>query len=185
LGKGKEETTGGRCVHLCYPRKKGIVGRERLYDRPSIIKELEAMPREERTAIRSMAGRLEVAPSTLHAMIRNEKVLKPHGSAVAPLLSEQDKMVRMLYAASRIDTPTYGNKLVYKASYDEIHVDEKWFYITPLKERVYLSQRELEEDLPQRKVKHKSHVLKVMFFAAVARPRYKDGECVFDGKIGF
>jgi hypothetical protein len=102
----------------------------------------------------------------------------------APLLSEQDKMVHMLYAASRIDTPTDGNKLVYKAAYDEIHVDEKWFYITPLKERVHLSQQEIEEDLPKRKVKHKSHVLKVMFFADVARPRYKDGECVLDGKIG-
>jgi hypothetical protein len=58
-------------VYTCSPRKKGIVGKERVSDRPGIIKELEAMPREERTAIRSMAGRLESAPSTLHGMIRN------------------------------------------------------------------------------------------------------------------
>ena len=32
---------------------------------------------------------------------------------------------------------------------------------------------------------HKSHILKVMFLAAIARPRYDGaGNCTFDGKIG-
>jgi hypothetical protein len=37
---------------------------------------------------------------------------------------------------------------------------------------------------PERSVRHKSHILKVMFLAAIARPRYNNaGECTFDGKI--
>jgi len=37
----------------------------------------------------------------------------------------------------------------------------------------------------QRKTRHKGHIIKVMFLAAVARPRFNEaGECVFDGKIG-
>jgi hypothetical protein len=38
---------------------------------------------------------------------------------------------------------------------------------------------------PKRRTRHKSHILKVMFLAAIARPRYDGaGNCVFDGKIG-
>jgi hypothetical protein len=38
---------------------------------------------------------------------------------------------------------------------------------------------------PERSIRHKGHILKVMFFAAIARPRYNAaGECTFDGKIG-
>ena len=41
------------------------------------------------------------------------------------------------------------------------------------------------ETPPTRTVGHKSHILKVMFLVAVARPRYNDDdECTFDGKIG-
>jgi hypothetical protein len=38
---------------------------------------------------------------------------------------------------------------------------------------------------PERTFRHKSHILKVMFLAAVASPRYDGaGNCTFDGKIG-
>jgi hypothetical protein len=52
---------------------------------------------------------------------------------------------------------------------------------------LYLSIIEVEEDkVPVRRVAHKSHiVVKVMFLAATARPRYDaGGSCTFDGKIG-
>ncbi len=39
--------------------------------------------------------------------------------------------------------------------------------------------------MPTRRVQNKEHMMKVMFLAAVARPRYDpEGECTFDGKIG-
>ena len=39
--------------------------------------------------------------------------------------------------------------------------------------------------MPTRRVQNKEHMIKVMFLAAVARPRYDpEGECTFDGKIG-
>jgi hypothetical protein len=91
----------------------------------------------------------------------------------------------MMYAAERIEQANDGS-YKYKLSNDEIHVDEKWFFITPKTQRLYLSEREAQESLPKRRVKHKSHILKVMFLAAVARPRYDEqGNCVFDGKLGF
>jgi hypothetical protein len=63
-----------------------------------------------------------------------------------------------------------------------VHVDEKWFFLTEAQLRLYLVPGESE---PERSTRHKSHILKVMFLAAVARPRYTaEGECSFDGKIG-
>jgi hypothetical protein len=54
-------------------------------------------------------------------------------------------------------------------------VDEKWFFIMKDHWKLYLTQREIDEDLiPTRCVIHKSQILKVMFLAATARPRWDD-----------
>ncbi|ETV69001.1 hypothetical protein H257_15151 [Aphanomyces astaci] len=55
-----------------------------------------------------------------------------------------------------------------------VHVDEKWFFITTVKRRFYLYDELLAE-----------RAAKVMFLAAVARPRYDPHKKkMFDGKIG-
>ncbi|KAH9123137.1 hypothetical protein AeMF1_005797 [Aphanomyces euteiches] len=60
--------------------------------------------------------------------------------------------------------------------FNRVHVDEKWFYITRDKLRFYVWH---DEELPPRTLQSKTHIAKVMFLVAVARPR--DG---WDGKIG-
>jgi hypothetical protein len=47
---------------------------------------------------------------------------------------------------------------------EEVHVDEKWFFVDQIAEKFYLL---LDEDTPYQSYKHK----KVMFGATVARPR--------------
>ncbi|KAJ0034614.1 hypothetical protein Pint_26432 [Pistacia integerrima] len=49
-----------------------------------------------------------------------------------------------------------------------IHVDEKWFYMTKQSEKYYLLP---DEDEPLRTCKSKTFITKVMFLAAVTRPR--------------
>ena len=89
-----------------------------------------------------------------------------------------------MYAAERVEELPDGS-YVFRLPEDEFHVDEKWFYISEVTGRVYLSRREAEEDQPHRTCRHKSHILKVMFLAAVACPRFDaNGNCTFDGKIG-
>lgn len=66
-----------------------------------------------------------------------------------------------------------------------IHVDEKWFYMTKVNARYYLAKG---EKVPHRTTRHKGHIQKVMFLAAVARPHYyypanSNEEQFFDGKI--
>ncbi|XP_071911419.1 uncharacterized protein [Coffea arabica] len=63
-----------------------------------------------------------------------------------------------------------------------VHIDEKWFYMTKESEKYYLHP---EEEHPMRTCRSKKFIVKVMFLAAVARPRF---DCSrnkhFDGKIG-
>lgn len=64
---------------------------------------------------------------------------------------------------------------------DEVHVDEKWFFLCRDGERCTLVSD--EEEPPKRHVKHKSHIGKVMFMCALAKPR-RIGNRWWDGKIG-
>jgi len=65
-------------------------------------------------------------------------------------------------------------------------VGEKWFFLDKVSNRVHLTQVEAEKGLkPRKKARHKSHIVKVMFLCAIARPRFADdGSALFDGKIG-
>jgi hypothetical protein len=51
---------------------------------------------------------------------------------------------------------------------EEVHVDEKWFFVDQIDEKFYLLP---DKDTPYQSCKHKRHIQKVMFGAAVARPR--------------
>ncbi|ETV63511.1 hypothetical protein H257_19565 [Aphanomyces astaci] len=64
---------------------------------------------------------------------------------------------------------------------DFVHVDEKWFYLTKVKRRYYVYD---DEEVAARSVKSKHYITKVVFLAAVARPRYDHHSKTFwDGKV--
>ena len=63
-----------------------------------------------------------------------------------------------------------------------VHMDKKWFFAKHDGSKVYLTA---DEFAPTENVRHKSHIKKVMFVGAVARPRIqkKHTKDSFDGKI--
>ena len=66
--------------------------------------------------------------------------------------------------------------------YDTVHIDEKWFYMTREKRNYYVLR---DEPVPYRAVQSKKFITKVMFMAAVARPRHDHHRNRnFDGLIG-
>jgi hypothetical protein len=65
--------------------------------------------------------------------------------------------------------------------FDFVVIDEKWFYLSQKSEKYYLLP---EEDDPHRTCKNKNYFPRLMFLAVCARPRFRDGQCIFDGKIG-
>jgi len=64
---------------------------------------------------------------------------------------------------------------------NEVHVDEKWFFVCCDGESHAPASDEIP---PERAVKHKSHIAKVMFLCAQARPRKLTNNTWWDGKIG-
>ena len=70
----------------------------------------------------------------------------------------------------------FGRKYRKETWENWVDVDEKWFYTMALR---LLLKIPPGEPIPQRYIRHKSHVPKTMFLAALGRPR--EG---FDGKVG-
>lgn len=66
--------------------------------------------------------------------------------------------------------------------YDIVHIDEKWFNLYKASTKYYITKDELAL---YRSCPNRRYIGKVMFLAAVARPRYDARrKSYFDGKIG-
>jgi len=174
--KENRETMG---AYTASPQKKANSGRKPIYDDEELMLSLEAVAGEKRGTMRSVANELGISASTICRKVP-EGIFRAHSSPLTPYLTEANKVGRFLYALERVRE--VDGRLFFHDAYDEVHVDEKWFNVTQMNKRMYLTPREND---PKRMVKHKSHIMKVMFLAAAARPRFDDdGNCTFDGKIG-
>ena len=129
---------------------------------------------------RSIAAFLGIAQSTLFDNLKKLD-LRSCSRFLKPLLTDDGKARRLGWALRWVRNAPGGARKFHNF-FDCVHLDEKWFYICKQGQRYYLYEG---EDLPIRKVQHKSHVTKVMFLAAVARPRFDPSRNrQFDGKIG-
>lgn len=66
--------------------------------------------------------------------------------------------------------------------YSVVHIDEKWFNLYKASTKYYLAPF---EEVPHRTCANKRYIGKVMFLAAIARPRYDyNRKQPFSGKLG-
>ena len=86
-----------------------------------------------------------------------------------PVLTDTNKIRRVERILSFIQEDTIQRHPIYKAMYDFIHIDEKWFYLTKKTQRVYLVHK---EKISYRATKSSKFIPKAMFLGAVARPRW-------------
>lgn len=158
--------------------KKGQVGRKK--KNHLLAGRICNVPLNKRKTIRSLAGALNMPKSSLHDQFKNGS-LRRCTSALKPTLTAANKKERVLFALQHMHF--FQNGIIeFTNMYDVIHIDEKWFYLTEDNCRYYL---ELDEPEPHRQVKSKRFITKVMFLAAVARPRLDPVKNeFFDGKIG-
>jgi hypothetical protein len=167
-------------AYTASPTKKGRCGRPRKWNREELKREMEKLPRAKRSTFRDLSLHLGVPRSTLALLLHNENVIRRQTCRVKPSLTEYNQLVRFYYASHRIRIIDYEMK--FDGEYNEVHLDEKWFFLTQKDRTYYLTED--EEDVTRR-VRHQSHIPKVMFLCAVARPRFdRNGVCTFDGKIG-
>lgn len=151
-------------------------GRKKL-NRIELNEKIQEVPLRQRTTLRSLSAASKIPTMTLYRIMK-EGNLKRVSSTVKPTLTDTNKLERLRFALSMLQE----NSNEFRPMYDTVHVDEKWFYLTKIKKNFYLLP---DESAPERSVKSKRFITKVMFMAAVARPRFDPHKkTVFDGKIG-
>jgi len=147
-----------------------------MYDPHTLKKELKELKLGQRSTLREASKNLGVSTTTLLRAME-EGAVKAHSSILRPALTEENKLHRYEFCREEIRENGLFNDML-----DRVHVDEKWFYCDSMTKRVFLADDERE---PYRATKHKSHIEKVMFLCAVARPRFDTVERrMWDGKIG-
>ncbi|TBU01191.1 hypothetical protein CWI36_1413p0010, partial [Hamiltosporidium magnivora] len=130
---------------------------------------------------KSLSFAIDIPKSTLFDIFKSGKYIKRISSTVKPTLTDKNKMDRLKFCLSKVNLANNGD-LLFDDLYDYVHIDEKWFYLTKVKRSYYLM---LNEENPERNCKSKRFITKIMFMAAVARPRYDaHRKLYFDGKIG-
>ncbi|KUF78922.1 hypothetical protein AM588_10000086 [Phytophthora nicotianae] len=113
--------------------------------------------------------------------LQREGYLRRSLTQTRPLLTEKHKTDRLKWCLLHV-TQSTDRQPVFAPMYDTVHVDEKWFYVKKIGQKVYLLTGQDGtpcEDAPVQFVQSKRHILKVMFLCAVARPRGN-----WDGKVG-
>ena len=140
---------------------------------------MKQIPLWNRKSILSLSTALGISRGTVHKLIQDEKVIKPHSSAVHPTLTEANQLHRIEFCLAQNDPDLPG---LFQSFFDRVHVDEKWFHVDESNCKFYLADGERP---PTRTTRHKSHIPKVMFLCAVARPRWDPHlKQYWDGKIG-
>nr|GLL21131.1 uncharacterized protein LOC109190808 isoform X1 [Ipomoea trifida] len=158
--------------------RKEMLAEKRIQISPD---EVSRIPLNRRTTIRSMATALNMSKTSLHRRVK-EGSLKSHSNAIKPLLTEENRKVRLQFCISMIDSNSPPHNPSFIDMYDRVHIDEKWFFLSKSSQKYYLLP---DEDEPYRTCKSKKFIAKVMFLCAVARPRFDSGRNeMFDGKIG-
>ena len=128
--------------------------------------------------LRKLATSLGVSKTAVHCWIV-DSTIQVHSNSLKPVLMEENKVAWLLMA---LDSWDPQDPMKFLDMMDHIHMDEKWFFLSWQKERYLL--------LPEDKnlkwcVKSKSHITKVMFLCAIARPHFNPcANSWWDGKIG-
>ncbi|ETV72992.1 hypothetical protein H257_12038 [Aphanomyces astaci] len=147
-------------------------GRTKSYTVNEIEQCIKATPLAQRQTYRALAAAIGVSTWTIWNFIQSKWVTRRPNWTKPRLKPEHMKQRADFCKAILNDYSKHNDNELYNA----VHIDEKWFYITKIRRRFYLWHD--EENMP-RHVQSKSHITKVMFLVAVARPRSD-----WDGKFG-
>jgi hypothetical protein len=149
------------------------------YDLNVLKARLKNIPMEERGTIRASAASMDLPISTFYHYTK-KKIFKSTRVAVKPTLSPTHCRNRIDFVQSRRDD---DDPQFFDMQFNVIHIDEKWFYVDKVNRRCYLAE---DEENLFTKQRNKKYMTKVMFLAAVARPRIDNNNdgWDFDGKIG-
>ena len=168
----------GHIISPEFQSHKKNCGRPPMYPSEFVREGIKNIPLRKRRTQRKLAASLGVSKTTVQRWIV-DSTIRVHCNSLKPVLTEENKVARLIMALESRD-PNDPSKFLNMM--DRVHVDEKWFFLSRQRERYLLLP---EEKNPKRCVKSKSHITKVMFLCAVARPRFNtSANSWWDGKLG-
>ncbi|KAF0714759.1 Aste57867_3712 [Aphanomyces stellatus] len=177
--RGAYEMLLARSEHGVLPYGNSGAKRKRTAD--EIEQAIKAVPHDDRQTLRCLEVHSGIKKTTIIRHMKEKKKLKAKSNYVKPLLTQANKMTRLRFALNCLLPGPRGTHF-FENMYNRVHIDEKWFFLTKVKNRFYVYE---DEAVALRACKSKRFITKVMFLAAVARPRYDPHRrCVFDGKLG-
>jgi hypothetical protein len=135
-------------------------GRPIKYPRDRFVQAVRGLPFCNRSTVWLIQGAVGVSSSTIHHLIKHEKLLRPNASSGKSMLTDVNKMARLELCLNK-----RGPNGMYNTMYNRVHVDEKWFFLTRVTERYYLADCKPQ---PHCVIGHKCHILKCMHLAANA-----------------
>ncbi|XP_057787677.1 uncharacterized protein LOC131004935 [Salvia miltiorrhiza] len=173
----KEEHAQGQLVTV-QSKKISKSRKKRVHIDLELISSLEL---HKRGTIRRLATGINCSKSTVGRWI-SKGLIRPHSSAIRLDLAAPNKLLRLRFSLEQIVYDRICNVLKFKNMHNVVHADEKWFYMSKVNHKFYLTPAEID---PHRTCKSKKFIKKVMFLCAVSRPLFdEDVSVLFDGKIG-
>jgi hypothetical protein len=144
---------------------KNRSGRRPTFDRALLKEKLKSLPLRSRRTSRDSAAALGISQGLFLYLIKKYKIFRAATLAAKATLTEKHRTTRVSFLKEQFCTnsPSY-----FDPQFQTIHIDEKWFQKKETRLRAYLAD---DEAAVAETVQHKAHIEKVMFLAAVARPR--------------
>ncbi|ETK88055.1 hypothetical protein L915_07634 [Phytophthora nicotianae] len=129
-----------------------------------------------RKSVWGIRGKVDVISASTRTPFKRGRSLALvglHYNVILPMvryavLHPGHKTKRLQWALAHVDLPLGGRMYRMHHMYDTVHIDEKWFNLHKGTTKYYLTAN---EQLPYRSCPNKKYIGKVMFLAAVARPR--------------
>ena len=160
---------------ISFPQKN--CRRRPIYPSEVVCKGIKNIPLWKRHTQRKLATSMGVSKTMVHHWIVDLTICI-HSNSLKPVLTEENKVVWLSMA---LDSRDPQDLTKFLNMMDQIHVDEKWFFLSRQKER-YLFL--LEEKNPKWCVRSKWHITKVMFLCAIAHPHFNPcANSWWDGKL--
>jgi hypothetical protein len=106
----------------------------------------------DRTCFRSISSATGIPMTKLHSIVKKTGAIRPHSSAVKPVLTDPNKQLHIQYALNNINL----DQRLFDSTTDVVHVDEKWFEMKQVIKTYFLTEGEEE---PQRTAKSKCYII--------------------------
>ena len=157
-------------------KRKGRCGHKPI-DRTANLEMMRRAPMTRRQTVRSLAHTIRMPVSSTFNLLKKQVITRV-SSRLKPTLTSENEETRLRFAAEHVDASTQQ----FCSFMNTVHVDEKWFYLDKDKKSFYILPG---EELPHRHCQSKRYLPKVMFLAAIARPRFDPAKrSMFNGLIG-